>query len=419
MILVILAGCGGIAPANPTENESNQGEPTVEFAGEPEAEPSDTDQATPTAEMISSSGPASALATPLPDLTPSATDDADATDAAHEPNETDVSATQPQPTPTTTVALEELLEQPIGTSRPQGALAGAAGALPSSQPAEVTEDSGEGTESQAHTVDEDGELAIPALEPVVAPVATPLPETGNVEIAPTPDGTQRTLQVPILMYHYLSVPPANADIYRKDLSVSPELFAQHLDAMRAEGFTTISLYLFMQALATGAPLPEKPVILTFDDGYRDNYVNAFPALRDRGMTATFFVVSDFMDAERPEYMTWDMAREMLAGGMSIESHGRNHASLQGRDDDFLIWQALGSMETIQFELGVRPRFVAYPAGQYDEDTMRIFESAGYWAGVTTRQGATHSIDAPFELTRVRMRGTTTPTELIRLLNLNW
>ena len=54
--------------------------------------------------------------------------------------------------------------------------------------------------------------------------------------------------------------------------------------------------------------------------------------------------------------------EMQAGGMSIESHGRNHATLEGRDDDYLIWQALGSMETLQYELGTRPRFVAYPAG---------------------------------------------------------
>jgi peptidoglycan/xylan/chitin deacetylase (PgdA/CDA1 family) len=74
-----------------------------------------------------------------------------------------------------------------------------------------------------------------------------------------------------------------------------------------------------------------------------------------------------------------MAREMLHAGISIESHGRNHFSLAGQDDDYLVWQALGSLETIEYELGVRPRFVSYPAGEYDQRTIDIFHSAHYWA----------------------------------------
>jgi hypothetical protein len=73
--------------------------------------------------------------------------------------------------------------------------------------------------------------------PTPHPAATPWPT-----YAPTPDGVVRTLRVPILMYHYLSTPPADADIYRRDLSVSPELFAAHLDRLLAEGYTAVSLY---------------------------------------------------------------------------------------------------------------------------------------------------------------------------------
>jgi peptidoglycan/xylan/chitin deacetylase (PgdA/CDA1 family) len=221
------------------------------------------------------------------------------------------------------------------------------------------------------------------------------------------------------MYHYLSVPPADANVYRLDLSVAPDLFAAHLDAMRAGGYATISPYQLLAHLTQGAALPDKPVLLTFDDGYRDNYENAFPLLHERGMVAAFFVLTDFMDEQRPEYLTWDMAREMYAAGMSIESHGRNHVSLAGKDTDYLVWQALGSLETIQYELGVRPRFVAYPAGDYDQLTVDIFRSAGYWAGFTTQQGATHRSDDLFQLRRVRVRGTTTAAELLRLLELDW
>ena len=255
-----------------------------------------------------------------------------------------------------------------------------------------------------------GLAATPTPDPV--PTATPKPR-------PSPDGLVREVRVPILMYHYASAPPPGADIYRQDLSVTPALFRSHLLALADAGYTTISAYELVAHLEQGAPLPGKPVILTFDDGYRDNYENAFPLLQEFGMTAMFFVVTDYMDAGNPVYLSWDMAREMQAAGMYIESHGRDHTSLRNRNDDFLIWQALGSAETIEHELGVRPRFITYPFGNYDRNTIRIFESAGFWGGVTIRGGATHTNDDRFQLRRVRVRGTTTATALLRLLRLDW
>jgi peptidoglycan/xylan/chitin deacetylase (PgdA/CDA1 family) len=114
-----------------------------------------------------------------------------------------------------------------------------------------------------------------------------------------------------------------------------------------------------------------------------------------------------------------MVREMYAAGMSIEGHGRNHVSLANKDHDYLVWQALGSYEAIQRELGVRPHFLAYPAGEYDQATIDMFRSANFWAAVTTRQGATHRSDDLFELKRVRVHGTTTPEQLLNLLALDW
>lgn len=256
--------------------------------------------------------------------------------------------------------------------------------------------------------------ATPAPEPSVVPTATP-----TLAVEPTPDGAVRAAKVPILMYHYISTPPADADTYRIDLSTPPDLFAAHLDRLSLEGYTTISLYQLLAHLAQGAPLPEKPVVITFDDGYRDNYANAFPLLRERAMTATFFVVTDFIDEQRPLYLSWDMAREMLAAGMSVESHGRNHFTLKGQSEDYLVWQALGSLETLQYELGVRPHFVSYPAGDYDQRTIDIFHSADYWAGLTTVQGTQQSSEHPFELERIRVRNTTTPDDLIRYMQADW
>ncbi len=254
---------------------------------------------------------------------------------------------------------------------------------------------------------------------LLVPTPTPVPLEPTPLGLPTPDGVERTLQVPILMYHYISTPPPDADVYRQDLSVSPELFAAHLDAIVDNGYNAITLYELADYFADGTPLPPNPVIITFDDGYVDNYSNALPLLRERSIPATFFVLTDFMDEQRPGYLTWDMAREMRDVGMKIESHGRNHVSLKNKDHDYLVWQALGSLETIEYELGVRPRFVSYPAGEYDQNTIDLFKSAGYWAGVTTVQGATQSSESKFELHRIRVRGTTTAQDLLNLLALDW
>ena len=262
-------------------------------------------------------------------------------------------------------------------------------------------------------------VVAPALGPDPTNTVTPeLPAATAITVL-QPDGVARTVNVPILMYHYVSTPPANADIYRRDLSVPPELFGAHLDRLQADGYTTISLYDLVAYLQQGTPLPPKPVLLTFDDGYRDNYENAFPLLRARRMTATFFVVMEFINQERPEYLTWDMVREMYAGGMSIEVHGVDHTTLRKRSRADLEFQALRSYETLQDRLGVRPRFLSYPAGEYDADTITVFQAAGYWAAVTTVQGATHSSAQLFELRRVRIRNTTTADELVRLLSLDW
>lgn len=263
------------------------------------------------------------------------------------------------------------------------------------------------------------EAAVAVITATITPTVAPSTAANTPAIQPTPDGVARTAHVPILMYHYLSVPPADADIYRLDLSVTPDQFAAHLDALQTAGYTTISLYDLVQNLTQGAPLPEKPVVITFDDGYRDNYENAFPLLVAHNMTATFFVVTDFIDGEYPEYVTWDMVRALYEAGMSVEAHGRNHVSLENRDNDYLVWQALGSLEGIERAIGVRPRFIAYPSGDYDQATIDLFKSANYWGGLTTEQGATHSSEDLFQLSRVRVHGDTTADDLLRLLALDW
>jgi len=225
----------------------------------------------------------------------------------------------------------------------------------------------------------------------------------------------RQARVPILMYHYLSDPPAGADRYRRDLSVSPAQFEQHLAYLQGQGYQPITLYDLVYHLTQGTPLPEKPVILTFDDGYRDNYDNAFPLLQQYGFTAAFFVITEVASQGEAGYMSWDQLRAMHAAGMDIECHARVHEYLPENDDARLVWQVLGCREAIESEIGQRPRFVAYPSGHFDDRVSAFFASDNYWGGITTQQGSLHSSDALFEIKRLRIRRTTTVKELAELL----
>jgi peptidoglycan/xylan/chitin deacetylase (PgdA/CDA1 family) len=235
--------------------------------------------------------------------------------------------------------------------------------------------------------------------------------------APPRDDTRRRVVVPILMYHYISAPPPDADAYRLDLSVTPAQFAAHVGWLAQNEFTAVSLDDLYLALTEGRRLPPRPVILTFDDGYADAYTHAFPVLQQYGMTGTFFVVTEWLDARQPGYLTWDQARQMAAAGMSIQSHTRAHQYLtDGCDYNCRVYQILGSVETIEAEIGVRPRFFCYPGGRYDAAVLPILEQVGIAAAVTTQAGNRHTSDRLLELKRVRIRNTTTTDDLAWMVN---
>jgi len=252
----------------------------------------------------------------------------------------------------------------------------------------------------------------PTCTPSPTPTHTPTPY-------PTPDGQARRVRVPILMYHYLSVPPSDADIYRRDLSVTPENFEQQLHYLAENGYTTITLQDLVYYLTLGYPLPERPVILTFDDGYRDNFFHAYRLLRRFNSVATFFVVTGFIDENRPEYLTWGQVRVMQRGGMEFGSHTYSHPDLRDQDVDYLVWQIVGSQEAIAERIEKPVRFFSYPAGSYDQQVIDVLRSTGFWAAVTTQQGDWHTWDGVFELKRIRVRGDDTLEQFAARLDYNW
>lgn len=236
----------------------------------------------------------------------------------------------------------------------------------------------------------------PTVTPTDVPTSTPTPQ-------PSPDSQDRELYVPILMYHYISNPPPDADQYRIGLSVSPDNFRAQMKWLKDNGYETLTLDRLVYALNIGwPPLPPHPILITFDDGYVDCYETVLPILKEMGFKATFFVLTNYADRSQPGYLTWDQMKEMYKAGMDIEVHGREHLDMSGHDSAWLQDNLGGASQAIQTHLGYQPRFLAYPSGKYDGTVISAANQLGYWAAVTTNYGSHQEKAHLYELQRMRI-----------------
>lgn len=265
--------------------------------------------------------------------------------------------------------------------------------------------------------------ATPTRTPTRTRTPTPTPTSTHTPtptpLRPTPDGVLRQARVPILMYHHIDGAPPGADALRRDLSVSPENFEAQLRYLQREGYETITLNELALHLTVGKPLPPKPIILTFDDGYADAYSRAFPLLQRFGFVGTFFLVSAPIDAQNPDFLSWDQVTEMHAAGMRFEPHSYDHPDMRNRGYQFIVFQILAPKEAIEARTGERCRFFAYPSGRYDQSVIDVLRSAHYWGAVLTEQGATQTTDDLFALRRIRIQGSDDLDMFILKLNLDW
>jgi len=227
------------------------------------------------------------------------------------------------------------------------------------------------------------------------------------------------MRVLILMYHHISLPPSDANAVRRDLSLPPEAFEQQLQYLVERGCTSITLSDLIHHLARGAPLPPKPIILTFDDGYCDAYTEAFPLLQQYGMIGTFFLITGFIDRGEPDHLSWAQVKEMYRAGMQFGSHTYTHPDLRDKPVEYLVWQILGSKEAIELRIREPVRFLSYPSGRYDQRTVDVLHSAHFWGAVTAHQGMEQSSEHPFELQRIRVRGDETRASLAAKLEMEW
>lgn len=202
----------------------------------------------------------------------------------------------------------------------------------------------------------------------------------------------RAQKIVVLNYHKIDEMPIA-------LAVSPGDFERQMAYLRAQGYVSITPDQLVDHLEYDAPLPEKPLLITFDDGYEDNYVHAYPILKKYGFTATIFVVTDYLD-RFPQYLTWEQARELKRAGFFIASHTMQHKPLTELDGAALRAELVGSAEALDYQLGKQSRFLAYPTGAYDLAQSQALKDCGYRAAFTVKYGNVDRSSYLYALERV-------------------
>jgi peptidoglycan/xylan/chitin deacetylase (PgdA/CDA1 family) len=185
--------------------------------------------------------------------------------------------------------------------------------------------------------------------------------------------------VPFLMYHALE--RGGVDPY----CTTPEQFQLHLEYLRARGLNTMSIEEYLAP--KDEDIERRRVVLTFDDGNASDFACAVPMLLERGLTATFFVTTDWVDT--PGHLTWSQVREMADLGMTIGSHGITHRHLTTLSPAEAFRELCDSKATLEHRLGRSVKFLAAPGGRWKSGLDAIARHAGYRGICTSEIGLNH------------------------------
>jgi peptidoglycan/xylan/chitin deacetylase (PgdA/CDA1 family) len=215
----------------------------------------------------------------------------------------------------------------------------------------------------------------------------------------------------VLMYHRVDV-AAPSDYVSQTLTVSPAQFAAELQYLHDKGLQTMGISELERDMQAHRPLAHV-VLLTFDDGYSDQYRYAFPLLRRYGDVATFFINVGTIGTAR--HLSWNEVETMARAGMSIGCHGVDHVDLSTLGTSAQSYQIDRCVATLSAHLHATVLAYAYPSGAFDAQTIELEHQAGLLFGFTTDPRFQTDAESPYELTRRRIKSGMTPAAFATLL----
>jgi peptidoglycan/xylan/chitin deacetylase (PgdA/CDA1 family) len=237
--------------------------------------------------------------------------------------------------------------------------------------------------------------------PFIAPEATPTPAQTPGLNEMVPPGRSH-IRVPILEYHYIRVVTDPNDQLGYNLSVTPDDFQQQMDWLLKNGYHPIDLTDLRAYFQNQQPLPARPVVLTFDDGYIDFYTTAFPVLQAHGFKAVSYVVPGFWG--NPRYMTGAQISEIDHAGIEIGDHTMTHADLATAGAAQLVLQVKGAKDALEKQIGHPVLDFCYPSGKYTPAVIAALQQFGMQSATTEVPGTDHAWADRYTWTRTRVNG---------------
>lgn len=230
-------------------------------------------------------------------------------------------------------------------------------------------------------------------------------QTSNEEPAPEVvtknrfEGLELTTEdvgIPVLYYH--SVVDESEITEKNEVVISAQQLKAELLLVKELGYTPLTMSEVNDYLNNNQPIPKKSILITFDDGYMDNYVHAFPILKELDMKATIFVISSGIDGGY--YLSSDQIREMSEYGIDIESHTVNHVHLNSLSYEEQLKELKDSKSKIESITNKPVLSIAYPFGDYNENSEKAATAAGYSLAFTTNRGLANKSDNKVSLDRI-------------------
>ena len=210
-------------------------------------------------------------------------------------------------------------------------------------------------------------------------------------------------KVPVLMYHGVSkTTDERARSTNPAYCLSPQAFREQMNWLAENHVPTLSLQTLLEPQSLH---DRKAVVITFDDGWLNNYTEAFPILKEHGLSATVFVATGFMGS--PGYLTWGQLKEMDRGGITVQSHTVSHRPLLGLSRQELKTELESSKKTIEDRLGKMVEFLSLPHGRFNQNIVALAGALGYRAVCTSEPGYSHDFSSPAVFKRINVPDTWT------------
>lgn len=236
-------------------------------------------------------------------------------------------------------------------------------------------------------------------------VQAPLP-------SPTPTSTPKPLTfaemnalygpcvyLPTLMYHHVQDMTIAKSKNQQNLTVDTETFRSQMSYLKGKGYTTATVNDLVNFFDAGAPIAKKSVLITFDDGYDDFYLNALPILKENGFKAIVFLPTGLMS--NPDYMVWEQIMDAFYGGTFFANHTWSHKNVKQAND--VVEKEITTADTQLADRGLNsPKVFAYPYGFSSAFSESVLSKLGYSLAFTTTPGSTLCKKQRYDLPRVRI-----------------